>query len=170
MHPTVQHVVAALALRGVAGEIVELPAAVPTAAAAAAQLGCTAGEIANSLIFSVDDVPLLVVSSGSHRVSTRRLAGLAGVARRRVRSPGHEFVERVTGQEVGGIAPVGHPQPIRTFVDIRLRQHPRLWAGAGLRHTVFAISFAALLQVTRGEAAAVGEDLAQLTACHFAVN
>jgi len=137
---------------------VELPSAVPTAAAAAAELGCAVGAIANSLIFSVDGGPLLVVASGAHRVDTRLLAELTGVARRRIRSPGHEFVERVTGQEVGGIAPVGHPQPIRTFVDVRLSGHPRLWAGAGLRHTVLAIGFDALLHATEGQAAVVGGD------------
>ena len=165
MHPVVQHVVSTLASKGVAGEVAEAPSAVPTAAAAAAQLGCTAGEIANSLIFSVDDVPLLVVSSGAHRVDTRRLAVLADVARRRV-EPGARV--RRAGHRPGGgrhRPRAGHPQP-----DPHLRSDhpaapafPRLWAGAGLRHTVFAISFDALLRVTGGEAAAVGEDLSRRT-------
>ena len=65
---------------GVAGEVRELPESAPTAAAAAAQLGCELGAIANSLVFSADGAPLLVMTSGAHRVDTAKVAALTGVA------------------------------------------------------------------------------------------
>ena len=74
---------------GVAGEIRELPESAPTAAAAAAQLGCELGAIANSLVFSADGAPLLVMTSGAHRVDTAKVASLIGaseVARANARS------------------------------------------------------------------------------------
>ena len=65
---------------GVSGEVRELPESAPTAAAAAAQLGCEVGAIANSLVFSADGTPLLVMTSGAHRVDTAQVARLIGVS------------------------------------------------------------------------------------------
>ena len=62
----------------------------------------------------------------------------------------------VTGQVAGGVAPVGHPEPITTFIDLWLDRHPRVWAGAGQPHLVFATTFAELTAVTGGEPAEVG--------------
>ncbi|QMU78291.1 YbaK/EbsC family protein [Streptacidiphilus sp. PB12-B1b] len=157
MDPTLARVAAALAEQGAAGSIVELPHPAPTADAAAEQLGCEVGAVANSVVFAVDGSALLVLTSGGHRVDTRRLATLLGVARRRIRPADHDFVGLATGQQVGGIAPVGHPQRIRTLVDVRLKRHQQLWAGAGLRHAVFATSFAELVRLTDGEPVDVGE-------------
>src|SRR6202167_1936950 len=92
---------------GVPGEVRELPEPAPTAATAAAQLGCEVGAIANSLIFSADGAPLLVLTSGAHAGDTARVAALIGaatVARADARS-----VREWTGKAIGGVAPVGHP-------------------------------------------------------------
>ncbi|WP_237523016.1 YbaK/EbsC family protein [Streptomyces sp. SID1328] len=71
----------------------------------------------------------------------------------------HERVLRVTatGQEVGGVAPVGHPQPVRTLIDAALAEHEHLWAGAGMPHTVFRTTFPELVRITGGEPAEVAE-------------
>jgi prolyl-tRNA editing enzyme YbaK/EbsC (Cys-tRNA(Pro) deacylase) len=139
---------------GVAGEVRELPEPAPTAAAAAAQLGCEVGAIANSLIFAADGAPLLVMTSGAHRVSEPLVAGLTGVsvvARADARS-----VRAWTGQAIGGVAPVGHPAPIRTLVDTWLEPYDVIWAAAGHPHTVFPTSFAELVRITGGRPAEVG--------------
>jgi prolyl-tRNA editing enzyme YbaK/EbsC (Cys-tRNA(Pro) deacylase) len=127
---------------------------VPTAAAAAAALGCEVGAIANSLVFDADGTPLLVLASGAHRVDTAKVGALVGA--RRVRRATPEFVLAATGQEVGGVAPVGHPAPLRTVVDVDLAAFPVLWAGGGDHWTMFAVGYGELLRVTAGEAAAVG--------------
>ena len=84
-----------------------LPDAVTTAAAAAAALGVEVGQIANSLVFDADGEPLLVLTSGAHRVDTGKVAALVGAQKVRRASP--EFVRAATGQAIGGVAPVGHP-------------------------------------------------------------
>ncbi|MYS16056.1 YbaK/EbsC family protein [Streptomyces sp. SID4982] len=160
MHERVRRVSTALREHGSAAEVVELPAPAPTAADAAAQLGCTVGAVANSLVFSVDSTPLLVLTSGAHRVDTRLLARLLGVGRGKVRRADPAFVLEVTGQEVGGVAPVGHPRPVRTLVDVALEGHGQVWAGAGMPHTVFPTTFAELLRMTDGEPAVVAADQA----------
>src|ERR1700684_3585732 len=100
---------------GVPGEPRELPESARTAATAAAQLGCEVGAIANSLVFAADGEPLLVMTSGAHRVDTARVAvtlGLSSVERADAKS-----VRGWTRQAIGGVGPVGHPAPIRTLVD-----------------------------------------------------
>jgi len=139
---------------GVSGQVRELPEPAPTAATAAAQLGCEVGAIANSLIFSADGVPLLVMTSGAHRVLETRVAALVGASA--VRRADVGSVREWTGQAIGGVAPVGHPAPIRTLVDTWLDKYDVVWAAAGHPHTVFPTSFAELIRITHGTPADVG--------------
>jgi prolyl-tRNA editing enzyme YbaK/EbsC (Cys-tRNA(Pro) deacylase) len=144
-----------LKLLGVTGEVRELPEPAPTAGAAAKQVGCDVGAIANSLVFAADGAPLLVMTSGAHRVDTSRVAALVGasvVARADARS-----VREWTGQAIGGVGPVGHPAPIPTLVDTWLSRYDVVWAAAGHPHTVFPTSFEELVRITAGTAADVGE-------------
>lgn len=154
MHANAEKVAAVLKGLGAAGEVRELGEAAPTAATAAAQLGCEVGAIANSLIFSADGEPLLVLTSGAHRVDTAKVAALIGVAKVKRADP--EFVRAATGQPIGGVAPVGHPAPVRTLVDTWLREYDVVWAAGGHPHTVFPTSFDELVRITEGTPADVG--------------
>jgi prolyl-tRNA editing enzyme YbaK/EbsC (Cys-tRNA(Pro) deacylase) len=137
-----------LTAAGFAGEIRVLREPVPTAAAAAAALACEVGAIANSLIFEADGTALLVVASGAHRVHPGRLARRLGTGKIRRADPG--FVLAHTGQEVGGVAPVGHPSPVPTVVDRALAAYPVVWAGGGDEHTMFSTNFDELVKITGG--------------------
>ena len=155
MHPTVARVSAALAAAGVTGQVVELAAPAPTAAAAAAQLGCDVGAIANSLVFTADGSPLLVLTSGAHRVDTEAVARLLGV--RHVRRADAQAVRAATGMPIGGVAPVGHSNPLGTLVDVALQAYETVWAAAGHPNTVFPTTFDELLRITGGTPAEVGD-------------
>jgi prolyl-tRNA editing enzyme YbaK/EbsC (Cys-tRNA(Pro) deacylase) len=154
-HPNVQAVQDALDAAGARdgsgreSRITLLPDAAPTAAAAAAQLGVEVGQIANSLIFDADGEPLLVLTSGAHRVDTARVAAGLGVAKLRRATP--EFVREHTGQPIGGVAPVAHPKPVRTLVDAALGGYGEVWAAGGIPHAVFPIAPAELARITAGE-------------------
>lgn len=154
MHPNVEKVAARLRELGAGGQVRELPEAAPTAVTAAAQLGCDVGAIANSLIFAADGAPLLVLTSGAHRVDTARLAERIGVAKVKRADP--DFVRAATGQPIGGVAPVGHPAPVRTLVDEWLVEYDVVWAAAGHPHAVFPTSYEELLRITGGTPADVG--------------
>jgi prolyl-tRNA editing enzyme YbaK/EbsC (Cys-tRNA(Pro) deacylase) len=149
----VDRVVAALHAAGLDADVRRFETPVPTAAAAAEALGCDVGAIANSLVFDADGEPLLVLASGAHRVDTGKVAALVGAAKVRRATP--EFVLAATGQEVGGVAPAGHPAPLRAVVDIDLAAHPLLWAGGGDHHTMIGLTYPALLGLTGGEPASV---------------
>jgi prolyl-tRNA editing enzyme YbaK/EbsC (Cys-tRNA(Pro) deacylase) len=132
--------------RGGTGRIVVLPDAVHTAALAAAALGCEVGAIANSLLFDADGAPLLILTSGAHRVDTARVAARLGVGQLRRARP--EFVREHTGQVIGGVSPIGHPAPVRTCLDPWLRRYDPLWAAAGHPAAVFSTSYDELLAMT----------------------
>jgi prolyl-tRNA editing enzyme YbaK/EbsC (Cys-tRNA(Pro) deacylase) len=153
-HPRVAEVARLLRAAGATGEVRHLPDSAPTAAAAAAQLGVEVGAIANSLVFDVGGSPLLVLTSGAHRVEESLVATLLGVPAISRATP--EFVRRHTGQAIGGVAPIGHPEPIGTLVDVELARYDQVWAAAGHPHTVFPTTYDELLVLTGGTPAEVG--------------
>ena len=154
VHRNCEVVNEALERRGAAGRVHILDEPAPTAAAAAALLGVPVGAIANSLVFATaEDAPLLVLTSGAHRVDTAKVAALVGTATLSRAKP--DFVQRATGQVIGGVAPVGHPAKIRTLVDTALGQYPQVWAAGGIPHAVFPTTFAELVSLTGGEPADV---------------
>ena len=131
-----------------------LPDAVHTAAAAAAALGVEVGQIANSLIFDADGEPLLVLTSGAHRVDTAKVAAELGVGSA---APGHP-----------GVRPRAHRPADRRGRAARSpeagphagrhRAWPRydeIWAAGGVPQAVFPTTYAELLRVTAGTAAEV---------------
>ncbi|HEY9293919.1 MAG TPA: YbaK/EbsC family protein [Microlunatus sp.] len=152
-------VYAALLAAGVDPAIRVLPDSARTAALAAAALDCEVGAIANSLIFMAvddqgDEQPLLVMTSGRHRVQTDVLADRLGLTKIIRASP--EQVRAATGQVIGGVAPTGHPQPVPTIVDVALADYPTLWAAGGTPHTIFPLSYDELIKITGGQVEPVG--------------
>ncbi|MGR6742113.1 YbaK/EbsC family protein [Microbacterium arborescens] len=138
---------------GIAGDIVVLPDAASTAALAAAALGVEVGAIANSLVFWSDGEPLLVMTSGAHRVDTAALAERTG--RTEIKRASVDQVRSATGQAIGGVAPTGHPAPLTTFIDEDLEQYDEIWAAGGTPHTVFPLTFDELVRLTGGTVVAV---------------
>ena len=147
---SVARVTAALRSAGASGQPQVLPASTRTAVDAAAALGCDVGAIANSLVFLADDEPVLVMTSGAHRVDTASLAERMGVGRIRRADP--DAVRAATGQVIGGVAPVGHPSPLPTVVDTALAQYERIWAAAGSANSVFPTTYDELVRITDGRA------------------
>lgn len=145
-HPNVTAVQQRLDAAGTGSTIRLLDEGVHTAAAAALALSVEVGQIANSLVFEVDGAPLLVLTSGAHRVDTAKVARDLGVTALKRATP--EFVKEHTGQVIGGVAPVGHPRPVRTLLDKALKQHEVIWAAGGVPRAVFPISYDRLRSIT----------------------
>ena len=143
-----------LSLLGARGEVRALDDSARTAKEAAAALGIEVGQIASSLIFLADGEPVLVVASGGHRVDTVQLAAVLEV--NAITKADADDVRRATGFAIGGVAPVGHPEPLRTVVDIALSKYDEVWAAGGHPHYVFPTSYDELLRITGGQAAEVG--------------
>ncbi len=131
---------------GGGGRVVILPDSVHTAALAAEALGCEVGAIANSLLFDAGGTPVLILTSGAHRVDTAATAARIGVPALKRASP--EFVREHTGQVIGGVSPLAHPSPVPTYLDPALRQYDEIWAAAGHPAAVFSTTYDELLQMT----------------------
>jgi prolyl-tRNA editing enzyme YbaK/EbsC (Cys-tRNA(Pro) deacylase) len=155
-HPAVRRVLQTLAVHHVVPEVVTLPDAVRTAAAAAAALGITPAEIANSLIFRAHAPdgtvsPMLILTSGAHKVDLVKVAELVDEVDHLDRADA-DFVLEATGFTIGGVAPVGHRRQVTTLVDVSLSRYRHVWAAAGHSHTVFRTTYEELLRVTGGHA------------------
>jgi prolyl-tRNA editing enzyme YbaK/EbsC (Cys-tRNA(Pro) deacylase) len=164
-HSAVVRVSETLEGLGVHGEVKVLDDAARTAQAAADALGVQVGQIANSLVFVAvppvvdpgqgrhqrlpEGEPLLILTSGAHRVDTHKVADLLGLAGLQRATP--EIVRSATGFAIGGVAPVAHVTAIRTFVDVALSRYDVIWAAAGHPHTVFPTSYEELVRITGGQ-------------------
>jgi len=145
-HPTITRFRDEHLQRGGTGQVVILPDSVHTAALAAEALGCEVGAIANSLLFDAGGSPVLILTSGAHRVDTDRVATRIGVAGLKRAKP--EFVREHTGQVIGGVSPIAHPAPVPTYLDSWLRKYDVVWAAAGHPAAVFSTSYDELLELT----------------------
>jgi prolyl-tRNA editing enzyme YbaK/EbsC (Cys-tRNA(Pro) deacylase) len=135
-----------LVRRGGAGGVVVLPDSVHTAALAAEALGCEVGAIANSLVFDSAGSPVLILTSGAHRVDTAKVAETLGTERLGRAKP--EFVREHTGQTICGVSPIGHPGPVPTYIDPWLRKYDEIWAAAGHASAVFNTTYDELVAMT----------------------
>jgi prolyl-tRNA editing enzyme YbaK/EbsC (Cys-tRNA(Pro) deacylase) len=148
LRPRAAEVADVLAKVAPGARVRQLEASTRTAAEAAAALGCEVGAIASSLVFTADDGPVLVLTSGAHRVDLDIVGAATGLRGLRRATP--DEVRLATGQAIGGVAPIGHPSPLRTLVDEDLARYATVWAAAGTPHAVFATTFDQLVEITGG--------------------
>jgi prolyl-tRNA editing enzyme YbaK/EbsC (Cys-tRNA(Pro) deacylase) len=121
----------------------QMTASTRTAEEAAAAAGCAVGQIVKSLVFrgKTSGTPYLLLVSGANRVNEKAVAATLGEALAR---PDAQYVRDVTGFAIGGIPPLGHATPLKTFIDADLLQHPTVWAAAGTPESMFAVDPARL--------------------------
>jgi Cys-tRNA(Pro) deacylase len=145
-----QKVQDALVARGYKNQVIEFADSTRTAEEAAAAVGCTVGQIAKSLLFrgATSQRPLLVITSGANRVHEKRAARHIG---EKLEMADAEFVHQSTGFVIGGVPPVGHAQPLSTYIDQDLLQYESIWAAAGHPHAVFCLTPEELIVMTGGE-------------------
>ena len=142
---------------GVTSDVKEMPESTRSAAEAAAALGCDVAQIVKSLIFRsvVADEAVLVLASGADRVDESRLAEVVG---EQVEQATGKFVRARTGFAIGGVPPVGHTQPLVTYLDEHLLDHALVWAAVGTPSAVFSIKPADLIRITSAKVVAVATD------------
>ncbi len=144
-----QSVQDALFKQGLTAKVVELPASTRTAEEAAQAIGCQVAQIVKSLIFRTkhSNRPILVLASGVNRVNEKTITTHVG---EEIVKADADFTRTATGFAIGGIPPIGHTQPIETYIDQDLLQYPEIWAAAGTPHAVFSLDSAALPELTKG--------------------
>jgi prolyl-tRNA editing enzyme YbaK/EbsC (Cys-tRNA(Pro) deacylase) len=149
MRDSTSRVQEALTAAGLTTRVVELPQSTRTAADAAKAIGCQVGQIAKSLVFRASESgsAVLVIASGTNRVNEAMIAAAIGEP---IGKADADFVRSRSGYAIGGVPPVGHATPMRTFIDEDLLRFDRIWAAAGTPNAVFEFSPAADLQRITG--------------------
>ncbi len=150
LNPSAMRVQQALDAIGLQLEVIELPASTRTSAEAAQALGYQVGQIAKSIIFQTltTQRPVLVIASGSNRVDEKVIAALIG---EEIGKADADFVRSRTGFVIGGVPPLGHAEPLVTFIDQDLLSYPEIWAAAGTPHAVFRLAPGDLDRMTGGQ-------------------
>jgi len=154
LKPSAEKVQQAVRELGYEFTIVEFDESTRTSVDAANAIGCTVGQIAKSVIFKAADSskPVLVLASGPNRVDTKLLSQVLGEP---IAKADASFVRESTGFVIGGVPPVGHLEPVRTFIDEDLFNFDEIWAAAGTPNAVFRLTPQALEAMTGGQVMAV---------------
>jgi prolyl-tRNA editing enzyme YbaK/EbsC (Cys-tRNA(Pro) deacylase) len=156
-NPSVQRVSAKLKELGVGGEVHVLSDSARTAQEAADALGILVGQVASSIVFKLDDEsPLLVITSGRHRVDTKIVAEKLGVAK--LHRVDADYVKEKSGFSIGGVSPVGWINPATILIDEALNDYEVVWAAAGHPHSVYPTTYAELIKCTGAKPMVVGAD------------
>ena len=142
----------AAAAVGLTPAVQRFPEGTRTAADAAEAVGCDVGQIVKSLVFSVDEAPILILTSGANQVDTDLIGAHLGATLQKADAA---VVREATGFAIGGTPPLGHATPLRTLLDEDLLTHDEVWAAAGTPDTCFPITPQELLDVTGAEVVAV---------------
>ena len=168
-HPAVLRVAEVLKSKGIQGNIVALKDSARTAAEAASALGIEVGQVASSIVFKLPNgKPLLVITSGRHRVDTELVAKKLGVEK--LHRADADYVRSVSGfaiggvspvgwvsEPAGGVAPIGWLSPATILIDQALSDYDVVWAAAGHPHAVYPTTYAELIACTDAKPMVVGD-------------
>ena len=156
-NPSVIRVTALLKELGCSGEVTILSDSARTALDAANALGIEVGQVASSIVFKLPSGnPLLVITSGRHRVDTELVANNLGVEK--LHRADADFVKNASGFSIGGVSPVGWVnKPEITLIDQALNDYDLAWAAAGHPHSVYPTSFEELARVTAATPMVIGD-------------
>ena len=137
--------------KGIRAELLALPVKTPTVEAAADAVGTSSNKIIKSVLFMVDDRPVLAIASGTSRIDRKRIAKNFGVGRKRVRLADENQVQTSTGYPIGAVPPFGHPEPLLTIIDPGVLEHKVVYAGGGASDHLIKVETAEILRITQAE-------------------
>ena len=141
---------------GMNGEVTALADSARTAKEAAEALGIEVGQVASSIVFKLDDEsPLLVITSGRHKVDTDLVA--KNLSQSKLHRVDADYVKEKSGFSIGGVSPIGWLSQATIVIDEALNDYDVVWAAAGHPHSVFPTTYAELIACTGAQAMAVGE-------------
>jgi prolyl-tRNA editing enzyme YbaK/EbsC (Cys-tRNA(Pro) deacylase) len=154
INPSAQKIQNILRELGSGYKVIEFTESTRTAQEAADRVGCQLGQIVKSLIFrgKTSNKGILVLTSGSNRVDENKISKYAGEP---IGRADPEFVRTITGFAIGGVPPVGHIQPLETYIDEDLLLYAEVWAAAGTPNAVFQLPSSELVKITHGKIARV---------------
>jgi prolyl-tRNA editing enzyme YbaK/EbsC (Cys-tRNA(Pro) deacylase) len=153
---SVQRVQALMKELGMSGEVTALTDSARTAKEAADALGIEVGQVASSIVFKLDDdSPLLVITSGRHKVDTELVA--RNLSQSKLHRVDADYVKEKSGFSIGGVCPIGWLSRATIVIDQALNDYEVVWAAAGHPHSVFPTTYVELIQITGAMPMVVGD-------------
>ncbi len=153
---SVQRVQGLMKELGMKGEITALADSARTAKEAADALGIEVGQVASSIVFKLDDEsPLLVITSGRHKVDTELVA--KSLNQSKLHRVDADYVKEKSGFSIGGVSPIGWVSQATILIDEALNDYDIVWAAAGHPHSVFPTTYAELIACTGAKPMVIGE-------------
>jgi len=137
-----------LQAHAIPGEIMRLSVSTPTVEAAAKAVGTSVDQIIKSILFIVDEQPVLAIACGISNINRRVIAELYGVGKKRVKLASAETVYEISGYEVGAMPPFGHRRPLATLIDLRVLNFTDAYAGGGAENALVHLNPQDILRVT----------------------
>jgi prolyl-tRNA editing enzyme YbaK/EbsC (Cys-tRNA(Pro) deacylase) len=138
--------------QGIQGEILYLDVPTPTVESAAQAVGAKVQQIIKSILFMIDDQPVLAIACGTSSINRRAIAELYQVGKKRVKLASPEMVLEISGYEVGAMPPFGHRQPITTLIDYRVLELTEAYAGGGAENALMRLNPQEIQRVTGAKA------------------
>jgi Cys-tRNA(Pro) deacylase len=145
---TTEHLKDFLKQHEVDAELLQLTVPTPTVEDAAEAVGARPEQVVKSLLFMVDDQPVVAIACGTARVDRRPIASHFGVGRKRVKLGDAETVLATTGYPIGAMPPFGQKQKLLTLVDHRVLEHEQVFAGGGSIDALMRINPADIVRMT----------------------
>ncbi len=154
LNTSVRKVEKALKAHGLECQVLNMEETTRSAQDAANSLGCRVEQIVKSLVFMTKKTkkPILVIASGANRVNTKKIRNLLSEP---IKMADPDFVRAKTGFAVGGVPPLGHSNPLATFIDEDLLKYSEIWAAAGTSNTMLKLSPDDLQKITQGQVISV---------------
>ena len=142
---------------GTGYRVIEFPKSTRTAQEAADRVGCQLGQIVKSMVFRgrTSSKGILVLTSGLNRVDEKKIGNHIGED---ILRADPDFVRMMTGFAIGGVPPIGHVQPMETFIDEDLLNYPSVWAAAGTPNAVFEMKSGELVRISGGKTISVKKE------------
>ncbi len=133
------------------GEILHLSVPTPPVEAAAQAVHALPEQIVKSILFLVDDQPVLAIACGTANISRRAIADLYGVGKKRVKLASAEKVAEISGYEVGAMPPFGHRQPLNTLIDQSVLAMTESYAGGGAENALLSLNPQEIIRITNAK-------------------
>ena len=112
---------------------------------AAAERNQQPEQVVRSLLFRLaQDEFLMVLVAGPQQIDWKQLRRTLGQSRLTMAKP--DELRRVTGYEMGAVAPFGLPSPVRVLIDQSVLNQTEISLGSGVRGTAVMLKTAALLK------------------------
>jgi prolyl-tRNA editing enzyme YbaK/EbsC (Cys-tRNA(Pro) deacylase) len=135
--------------KGIPGEILHLPVPTPTVGAAAEAVETDPENIIKSILFTINQAPVLAITSGPAHIERRAIAHHFNVGRKKVKLADPDTVLSETGYQIGGMPPFGHVTPLRTLIDQRVMEKEQVYAGGGSDRALLSVKPQTILSVTQ---------------------